>query len=117
MLSSDKNIETIARLIEALKDYMGLRVEGVKLGAIEKLVRLITALIIFMVFAVVVVFIVLFLSLAAAHALSSLTGPTLAYVLVAALYVVAFLCLLAKREAWIERPMVRFLTEVLADGE
>ena len=42
MLSSDKNVETIAQLIEALKHYLGLQTEYVKLDVIDKVVRLLT---------------------------------------------------------------------------
>ena len=43
MLSSDKNVENIAQLIEVLKHYLGLQTEYVKLDAIDKVVRLVTA--------------------------------------------------------------------------
>ena len=36
MLSSDKNVETIAQLIEVLKHYLGLQAEYVKLDMIDK---------------------------------------------------------------------------------
>ena len=42
MLSSDQNVETIAQLIEALKHYLGLQTEYVKLDVIDKVVRLLT---------------------------------------------------------------------------
>ena len=40
MLSSDKNVETIAQLIEVLKHYLGLQTEYVKLDVVDKVVRL-----------------------------------------------------------------------------
>ena len=40
MLSSDKNVETIAQLIEVLKHYLGLQTEYLKLDVIDKVVRL-----------------------------------------------------------------------------
>ena len=43
MLSSDKNVETIAQLVEVLKHYFGLQKEYVKLDIIDKVVRLLTA--------------------------------------------------------------------------
>ena len=43
MLSSDKNVETIAQLVEVLKHYLGLQTEYVKLDVIDKVVRLLTA--------------------------------------------------------------------------
>ena len=42
MLSSDKNVESIAQLIEVLKHYLGLQTEYVKLDVIDKVVRLLT---------------------------------------------------------------------------
>ena len=43
MLSSDKNVETIAQLIEVLKHYLGLQTEYLKLDVIDKVVRLMKA--------------------------------------------------------------------------
>lgn len=40
MLSSDKNVESIAQLIEVLKHYLGIQAEYVKLDVIDKVVRL-----------------------------------------------------------------------------
>ena len=40
MFSTDKNIETIAELIEAVRNYIGLQTKFVKLDVIEKIVRL-----------------------------------------------------------------------------
>ena len=36
MLSSDKNVESIAQLIEILKHYLGLQTEYLKLDVIDK---------------------------------------------------------------------------------
>ena len=46
MFSNDKNIETIGQLVEVIKHYIGLQNEYLRLDVIEKIVRLITALII-----------------------------------------------------------------------
>ena len=46
MFSNDNNIETIGELAEVVKHYIGLQTEYVKLDVIEKVVRLITALLI-----------------------------------------------------------------------
>ena len=42
MLSSDKNIETIAQLIEAVKSYLGHQAEYLKLDMVDKVVRVLT---------------------------------------------------------------------------
>ena len=44
MLSSDKNVESIAQLVESVKSYVGLQGEYLKLDVIQKIVRLVTAL-------------------------------------------------------------------------
>ena len=44
MFSSDKNVESIAQLVESVKSYVGLQGEYLKLDVIQKVVRLVTAL-------------------------------------------------------------------------
>ena len=44
MLSNDKNIESIAKLVETLKDYIVLQKEYLKYDVVEKLVKLSAAL-------------------------------------------------------------------------
>ena len=58
MLSSDKNVETIAQLIEIVKHYLGLQKEYLKLDIIDKLVRLLTAIALFIVFFLIVIAVV-----------------------------------------------------------
>ena len=50
MFSNDKNVETIAQLVEVLKHYIGLQSEYMKLDVIEKVVRLLTVITIMVVF-------------------------------------------------------------------
>ena len=111
MLSSDKSVETIAQLIEVLKNYIGLQKEYVKLDVIDKVVRLVTAIAIAITFLGIAV--LLFLSFAIVHWLEPLTGLALAYFLVAAMYLVVLVMVIAFRKSWIERPLVRFLANVL----
>ena len=89
MFSSDKNVETIAQLIEALKRYLGVQKEFLKLSVIEKFVRLITALTLAVVFILLGFAVLFFMSFA------------LAFIV------------FTNRKAWIERPLVRFLADVL----
>jgi hypothetical protein len=64
MLSSDKSVETIAQLIEVLKNYIGLQKEYVKLDVIDKVVRLVTAIAIAITFIILGIAVLLFLSFA-----------------------------------------------------
>ena len=115
MFSNDRNIETIGQLVEALKQYVGLQREYLKLDVIEKVVRLITAITLTVVLSLLVLLILIYLSIAAAYALAPLLGKAWAFVIIAAVYLVIFLLLLAFRKQWIERPVVRFLASLLMD--
>ena len=113
MLSSDKNVESIAQLIEVLKNYIGLQKEYLKLNVIEKAGRLVTALtvaIIFIIFGVAVLF---YLSFAIIHWMEPITGLGLAYFLMSTVFFLLLILVYLFRKSWIERPLVRFLADTL----
>lgn len=62
MLSSDKNVETIAQLIEVLKHYLGLQTEYLKLDVIDKVVRLLTAATLAIVFVLIIIAVFMYAS-------------------------------------------------------
>ena len=113
MLSSDKNVENIAQLVEVLKNYIGLQKEYVKLDVIDKVVKLVTALTIAIVFIILGIAVLFYLSFAIVHWLEPLTGLGLAYFLIAMLFLVLIILVCVFRKAWIERPLVRFLADTL----
>ncbi|MBQ8047618.1 MAG: phage holin family protein [Prevotella sp.] len=115
MFSNDQNIETIGQLVEAAKHYVGLQKEYVKLDLIEKIVRLITVLTLTVVLALTLLFALIYVSFAVAYALSGALGLPGAFLCVSGFYVALFLLLLAFRERWIERPVVRFLASLLME--
>lgn len=115
MLSSDKNISIVTRLIELAKHYIGLQNEYLKLGAIEKVVRLSVALIIAVTLALIIFMILIFLSFAVAMALASWVGHAAAFFIVGIFYVLAFLAFLAFRKPLLEKPLVEFLTSLLME--
>ena len=67
MLSNDKNIETIAQLVEELKNYVELQKDFVKLDVIDKAVRLLTAASLFVVAFLFLLAIMLYISFAAIY--------------------------------------------------
>lgn len=117
MLSTDKNVETIASLVEQVKEYAGLQAEYLKLGAVEKTVKLFSALIMSIVLALLLLLFVIFLSLCIAHGIHALASVplALAYLIVAFIYLLVFLLAIIFRRQWIERPLVRFLAGVLME--
>lgn len=113
MFSSDKNVETIAQLVEVLKHYIGLQSEYVKLDVIDKIVRLLTALAVIIVLLTVIFFVLIYLSLAIAFALSPSVGMPGAFCIVAGGYLVVLFVFFIFRKSWIEKPLVRFLANIL----
>jgi len=113
MLSSDKNVESIAQLVEVAKSYVGLQGEYLKLDVIDKVVRLTTALILLIVFVILGVAVLFYLSFALVYWLDPLTGTGLAFFIMSLLFLLLLLLVFFNRKAWIERPLVHFLSDVL----
>ena len=115
MLSSDKNVESIAQLVESVKNYVGLQGEYLKLDAIQKIVRLVTALTLTIVLLLLGIAFLFYLSFACVYWLEPLTGTALAFVLIALFFLAILILVYLNRRTWIERPLVRFLADVLLD--
>lgn len=113
MLSSDKNVESIAQLIEILKHYLGLQSEYVKLDAIDKVVCLLKAAALAVLFFFITAAVVMYFSFALAFWLSAYLGFTKAFLIVAVLHLLIFFLFIIYRKSWIEKPLVRFLAGVL----
>ncbi len=113
MLSSDKNVESIAQLIEVFKHYLGLQSEYVKLDVIDKVVRLLTAATLAVMFFFITIAVLMYLSFAAAFWLSNYTGLTLAFFIISALHLLILFFFLFKRKSLIEKALVRFLAGIL----
>lgn len=113
MFSTDKNIETIAQLIEAIRHYIGLRTKYMKLDVIDKIVRLLTALIMVGLLLILLFLALIYLSFATVYALQPIMGMAAAFACVAGAYFLVLLLFVVFRKRWIERPLVRFLASLL----
>lgn len=113
MFSTDKNIETIAQLIEVVRHYIGLQTKYMKLDVIDKIVRLLTALVMVAVLSLLLFIGLIYLSFAAAYALEPLMGIAVAFACIAGVYFAVLLLFVIFRKKWIERPLVRFLASML----
>ena len=116
MFSSDRNIETIGQLVEVLRHYVGLQTEYVKLDVIDKTVRLITILVIGAATSLVMMLALIYLSFATACAMAPSIGYPWAFCIVAAFYLIVLVILYLFRKPIIERPLVKFLAEMLFDN-
>ena len=106
-------METIAQLIEALKHYLGLQKEYVKLDVIDKVVHLLTTATLAILLFLILIVVMLFASLCLAFWLSKHIGLTSAFMAVTALHAFVLLLVYAFRRPWIERPLVRYLARLL----
>ena len=113
MLSSDKNVETIAQLIEVLKHYLGLQTEYLKLDVIDKVVRLMKAATLALIFILIIVAVVMYFSFALAFWLANIMGMTKAFLIVGAIHLLIFILFVIFRKPWIEKPLVHFLAGLL----
>lgn len=116
MFSNDRNVESIAQLVEVLKHYIGLQSEYVKLDVIEKVVRLITALAITLTVILFLLIILIYLSFALAYAIAPYVGTATAFCIVAGIYLLLFILILFKRKKWIEKPLVKFFAAILLNN-
>ena len=112
MLSSDKNVETIAELIEVLKHYLGLQKEYLKLNVIDKVVRLLTATALFILLFLILSATLLFFWMGIARWIAAYTGLTAAFLIVSAIHLAILLLFVVFRKSWIERPLVKFLASL-----
>ena len=112
MLSSDKSVETIAQLIEVLKHYLGLQTEYVKLDVIDKVVRLLTATALTILFFLFVIAVLMYLSFAIACWLASWIGMAKAFLIVSGVHLILFFLFIIFRKTWIEKPLVKFLASL-----
>ena len=113
MLSADKNVENIRQLAELLMHYLGLQKEYVKLDVIDKVVRLLTAAALAILFFLLIIAVMLFLSFAAAYWMGQHIGMAPAFCIVGGFHLLLLLVFFVFHEKWIERPLVHFLANLL----
>ena len=106
-------MESLAQLGGTIKLDVWLQKEYGKLDVIENGVRLLTDSALIVVFSVLALVALSFISVSVAHLLEPCLGATLAYVTVGGGYIVLILLFLLNRRRLFERPLVKFLAELL----
>lgn len=118
MFSNDQNIELIAKFIEESKQWFDLKVKYTRLSTVDKVVRVITSLILIMVLSVILILFLTFLSFALAHFIGDQLGSLpLGFLCVGLVYLLLLVLVILARHALIERPLVRFLISIIAEDE
>lgn len=115
MFSSDKNIEIIGQLVKLLKHSIGLQADYLKLDVMEKTVKVITAILLIAILTLIIIVILFFISLSAALALGEVIGYPAAFGIIGAFYILVFILFVIFRKDWIEKPLIRFITNLLIE--
>ena len=108
-MSHSSNPPSMRQSIEELKQYFSLQYEWIKLDGIEKLTRIVSALIILTLSIILISIVLLYLSLSAVHYIESYTGIVAAYSIVAGVFFLLFIILWLLRRVCIVNPVLRFL--------
>ena len=116
MFSNDQNIEYIAQFVEEVKRWFDLRTKYTRLTVVDKIVRIITSLILIMAISVILVLFLFFVSYAAANFLGKVfESVPLGFLFVGCVYLLMLIIVYNARHVLIERPLVRFLMNILAE--
>ena len=114
MFSKDQNIEYIADFIEESKRWLTLKTQSSRMRLIDIIVRLVTALAVVFVVGIFAVLILIYLSFAIAYTIDDWVGGlAVGFFIVSAVYLAILLLILAKKHAWVEKPMVKFMVSLL----
>lgn len=117
MFSSDRNIETISRLIAELKRYAELKGKSLQIDFVCKLTVLASALVLGLILFLLGGLAILFISMLLVATLTTLTDSEIvANAIVVLLYLLLGLLVYAKRHAWIESPLANFLAKLFLEG-
>ena len=117
MLSSDKHVATLTELIAQLKVYIELKKDYLKADLVEKIVRLTTALAVAVTLLILTVAVMFYLTLALVHWMAPVTGLAAAFGIVGLALLALLILVVLFRKAWIERPLVRVLAEILLEED
>lgn len=110
MFASDKSIDSLRQLFVEFKKYLNLQKEYTKLEVTEKLSVLLSMLIIVLLTVILGMMALFYLSFTLAYLLAPTVGSiTLSFSLIAALYIVLTILLVAFRKRLIIDPMVKFI--------
>ena len=116
MISSDKNVESIGQLINELKEYYLLQKEFVQLDIIDKVVRIVAALVLGIIVFILTLLVLFYLSFATVHWIEPVVGTGWAFAIVSAFFLLVLVTAVLLRKPLIERPLVKFLTETLMNS-
>ena len=113
MITSDKSIDNLKQLFIEFRKYLSLQKEYTRVEVTEKLSVLLSMLIVVLLAVILGMMALFYLSFTFAYLLAPITGGiAISFSLVAALYVLLGILLIACRKSLIVNPMVKFLARL-----
>lgn len=100
-------------LLRTISEYLKLLVEDARLNAAEKLTKLLSACVLFVLLTMLVTVAMLFLTIAVSLALSAAISPLWAFIIVTAFYALLIVLVVTCRRSLIENPIARFITALI----
>lgn len=118
MFSNSKNIESIGKLLLEFKKYLELQKEFVKLDATEKMMVILSAILIVTVLLLLGSIVLLFLTFALAYYLGDVLGSlSLGFGLISAFILLLTVIFYLNRNRMVIQPMARFMTKLILTKE
>lgn len=114
-MSDYNSPNSIQGLFDHVKRLVTLNVDYAKLTAAEKLSILMSTIAFYSVAAVLAMLLVVFISLGVGHLLAATVAPEVAYLYIAAFYLVLCVLLVVFRRQLIIDPITRFITKLFID--
>lgn len=103
----------ISLLLRTISEYLKLLVEDARLNAAEKLTKLLSVCVLFVLLTMLITVAMLFLTIAVSLALSAAISPLWAFIIVTAFYLLLIVLVVTCRRSLIENPIARFITALI----
>lgn len=116
MFSNDHTLDTIEELLKEIRRYLELQKDYLSLNIVEKLIILLSTLLMIFLLIILIMIGAFYLSFTAVYALENAIGNlTASYAIVGSVFFVLALLLYVFRKKLILLPMARFLTRLFLD--
>jgi len=115
----EKTFAKVESLADNIKEYINTRIDTAKLTAAEKTSSIVAHAVVVIIISIFLLFFLVLASIALALLISVWTGkPWLAFLIVAALYLVGALVVWLAREKWIRLPVMNaFILQLFRNDE
>lgn len=114
-MSDSNSSNSLQGVYESLRRLVTLNIDYAKLTAAEKVSVLMSTVTFYAIAAAIAVLFVLFISFGVGHLLATTVAPEVAYLYIAAFYLVLLILVVVFRKPLIVDPITRFITKLFID--